>query len=134
MTIESFDDFLQAARTQILPQRLLFVFANAELPDDATPDQRAGFEAGRGGALVPLMCVDKSPGELQTFDALVQEAAQFGHTWSLVFAGAMSGSANSAPSSAQVETSLQAMVEAIKRGDVYRYLAFDRKGMPVVLE
>ena len=35
-----------------------------ELPDDATPAQRARFEAGQGGALVPLMCVDKTPQEL----------------------------------------------------------------------
>ena len=47
-----------------------------------------------GGALVPLMCVDKTPQELASFDALVQEAQQFtapGHDWAMVFAAAMSG-------------------------------------------
>ncbi len=62
MTISSFDDLLQAARAQPEPQRLLFVFAGVELPDDPTANQRQRFEAGQGGALVPLMCVDKRPG------------------------------------------------------------------------
>jgi len=134
MNIEHFADLLQAARAQPLQQRLLFVFTGAELPDDASAEQRAGFEAGQGGALVPLMCVDKSPDEVPSFDSLVQEAAQFGQTWRLVFAAAMSGTAHGAPTPEDVETSLQAMVEAIKRGDVHRYLAFDPQGIPVALE
>ncbi|CDS53277.1 FIG00933811: hypothetical protein [Polaromonas sp. CG9_12] len=75
MDISTFDDLLQAARAQPDPQRLLFVFAGVELPDDATPAQRERFEAGQGGALVPLMCVDKRPDELASFAALVEEAS-----------------------------------------------------------
>ncbi len=134
MNIENFADLLQAARAQPLQQRLLFVFANAVLPDDASAEQRAGFEAGHGGALVPSMCVDKSPDDLSSFDSLTEEAAQFGHAWRFVFAGAMSGSVHSAPDAQEVDTSLQAMVESIKRGEMTRYLAFDRQGSPVVLE
>ena len=91
MDISSFDDLLQAARMQPEPQRLLFVFAAVELPDDATPAQRARLEAGQGGALVPLMCVDKTPQELPSFSALVEEARQFtapGHDWAMVFVAA----------------------------------------------
>ena len=77
MNISSFDDLLRAARQQPEPQRLLFVFAQAVLPDDSTPEQRAGFEAGQGGALTPLMSVDKTPEELGTFAALVEESRQF---------------------------------------------------------
>jgi hypothetical protein len=44
MDISTFDDLLAAARTQPLPQRLLMVFAAVELPDDATPAERAAFE------------------------------------------------------------------------------------------
>ncbi len=53
---------------------LLFVFMRAELPEDNTPEQRQRFAAGAGGALVPLMCVDKTPGELSTFAALAEES------------------------------------------------------------
>jgi hypothetical protein len=133
MNIETFADLLQEARTQTLQQRLLFVFADAQLPDDATADQRAGFAAGAGGALVPAMCVDKSPHDLHTFEDLAQEAAQFNTAWRFVFAGAMSGSAQQAPAAQAVDGALQAMVESIQRGELGRYLAFDRSGTLFVL-
>mgnify|MGYP000860950748 CR=1 FL=1 len=134
MNIENFLDLLKAARAQPLQQRLLFVFADAVLPDDANAEQRTGFDAGHGGALVPMMCVDKGPDDLSSFDSLVQEAAQFGQAWRFVFAGALSGSAHGAPDVEEVDKSLQSMVESIKRGEMTRYLAFDRQGSPVVLE
>jgi hypothetical protein len=136
MEIASFDDLLQAARQQPEPQRLLFVFAAAELPDDATPAQRARFEAGQGGALVPLMCVDKTPQELASFSALVEEAQQFtapGHDWAMVFAAALPGTLNQAPTSADAEAPLQRMVDAIKGGVHGGYIPFNRQGQPVRL-
>jgi hypothetical protein len=133
MNIENFNDLLAAAKAQALPQRLLFVFAGVELPDDPSAEQRAAFAAGQGGALTPLMCVDKSPDEIASFDILVDEAAQFGHNWALVFSAAMSGTRQHAPTSTDADLPLQAMVEAIKRGDVGAYLPFDRQGLPVQL-
>jgi hypothetical protein len=93
MDISNFDDLMRAAREQPEPQRLLFVFAGAELPDDSTPEQRAGFQAGQGGALIPLMSVDKTPEELDTFAALVEESRQFGHDWAIVFVASLPGRA-----------------------------------------
>ncbi len=136
MEIASFDDLLHAARMQPEPQRLLFVFAAAELPDDATPAQRARFEAGLGGALVPLMCVDKTPQELASFSALAQEAQQFtapGHDWAMVFAAALPGTLNQAPTSADAQAPLQRMVDAIKGGAHGGYISFNRQGQPVRL-
>lgn len=131
MMLSNFDDLLQAARTQPEPQRLLFVFAGVELPEDATPAQREGFEAGEGGALVPLMCVDKSPDELASFSALVQEASQFGPAWGFVLVAALSGQPGRAPTSEEAQAPLQAMVEAIKRGEIGDYVLFDPQGHPV---
>lgn len=131
MDILSFDDLLQAARAQPEPQRLLFVFTGIELPDDSTPVQRERFEAGQGGALVPLMCVDKRPEELSSFAALVQESRQFGHNWGLVFAAAMSGPPNRAPTTEDAEEPLQRMVEAIKQGKINAFIPFDPQGQPV---
>lgn len=133
MNIQNFNDLLSAARSQSAPQRLLFVFVGAELPEDSTDQQRLSFEAGLGGALVPLMCVDKSPHELDSFDTLVNEAREFGKPWVLVFAAAMGGSVQSPPTSADADKPLMAMVEAIKRGDVGAYLPFDAQGMGVQL-
>lgn len=132
MTISSFDDLLQAARTQPEPQRLLFVFASVELPDDATPAQRERFKAGQGGALHPLKCMDKRPDELASFNQLVEEASQFGpNPWGIMFAAALSGSMNRVPSSEDAEEPLQRMVEAIKRGEHGGYIPFDTQGHTV---
>ncbi len=133
MNISSFDDLLQAARQQTEPQRLLFVFASADLPQDSTAAQRERFLAGEGGALVPIMCVDKTPQELQTFASLVQESSQFDQPWSIVFAAALSGSGGVAPTSEAAEKPLQRMVEAIKAGTLGTLIPFDRQGQPVVL-
>jgi FAD/FMN-containing dehydrogenase len=107
------------------------VFAGVELPDDATPAQRERFQAGQGGALVPRMCVDKRPDELASFAALVQESGQFGQDWGMVFAAALSGSVNRAPTSEDAEEPLQRMVEAIKRGEHGAYIPFDAQGQAV---
>ena len=133
MEITCFDDLLSAARAQIEPQRLLFVFVQAELPEAPTPEQRAGFARGQGGALVPRLCVDKAPDELDTFDALAQEAVQFGQPWTLVFAAALGGTLSRAPTSADAEAPLQAMVEAIRAGQIGNFIPFNRQGEPVQL-
>jgi hypothetical protein len=48
MSISSFDDLLRAPRRQTESHRLLFVFANAELPEDSTPEQRRRLAADAG--------------------------------------------------------------------------------------
>ena len=100
MDINTFDDLLLAARQQPDPQRLLLVFAGASLPAAASAAQRAAFEAGVGGELAPLMCVDKDPHALASFAALVAEAETLGPPWTLVFAAALAGPApnDAAPS------------------------------------
>jgi hypothetical protein len=133
MSLASFSDLLAQARQQTQPQRLLFVFAGAELPDDATPSQRAAFAAGHGGALAPLMCADKTPDELADFETLVADSEQFGPPWAIVFVAAMSGQGGVPPSSTQAEAPLQKMVEAIKGGQIGAYLPFNREGLPVDL-
>ena len=133
MHISNFDELLTAARLQSEPQRLLFVFAGVELPDDCTATQRQGFEAGHGGAMVPLMCTDKLPHELLDFAALLDESSQFemGRDWRLVFAAALSGTPSRAPSTEDAEVPLQRMVEAIQRGEHGNLIPFDRQGQPV---
>ena len=133
MNISSFDDLLRAAREQPEPQRLLFVFAQAILPDDSTPEQRARFEAGEGGALAPLMAVDKTPDDLDTFAALVEESRQFGSDWAVVFIASLPGRAGRPPTSQEADQPLQRMIESIKAGSIGSYLPFDLRGEPVLL-
>jgi hypothetical protein len=131
MNISTFDDLLQAAREQASAQRLLFVFAQAGVPDEATEEQRQRFEAGRGGTLTPLMCVDKAPEELDSFDTLQAESRQFGRPWDIVFVASLSGSGRVGPTADQAQASLQHMVESIQSGAINRFIAFDRRGQPV---
>jgi len=128
MNITTFDDLIRAARMQPEPQRLLFVFAGAALPADATAAQRREFEAGEGGELTPLMCVDKSADELTGFDAFAAEAAQAGPPWAILFTAALASRGGVAPTSLDAEAPLQRMVDAIKAGRLDGLLPFDRRG------
>jgi len=134
VAIAGFDDLLRAARQQPEPQRLLFVFAGAELPDDCTPEQRAQFAAGAGGTLAPLMCVDKSADELDTFASLVAESRTAGPAWAIVFVAGLAGRTGHAPTSKDAEAPLQRMVDAIKAGSLGSFIPFDRTGRPVQFE
>ena len=131
MKISSFDNLLRAAREQPEPQRLLFVFAKAELSEDSTLEQRARFQAGQGGTLTPLMSVDKAPEMLSTFTALVEESHQFGSDWAIVFVACLPGRDGNAPSSDEADQSLQRMVESIKIGAFASYLPFNQLGQLV---
>ena len=133
MEISNFDELLHTALQQPEPQRLLFVFAGAELPADATPEQRARFEAGQGGELTPLMCVDKAPQELESFAALVEESRQHGPDWALVFVAALTGRDGQVPTSSDAETPLRQMVAAIRAGSIGSFAVFDRLGQAVRL-
>jgi hypothetical protein len=131
MHIEHFDDLLREARGQAEPQRLLFVFAGAELPAGASAAQRAQFDAGEGGELAPLMCVDKAAADLASFDALVDEAARAGPPWAIVFTAALSGRGGRPPTSHDTDAALQHMVDSIKAGRLDGMLPFSREGEPV---
>ncbi len=131
MQIADFNDFLKAARAQDEPQRLLFVFAVAELPQTHSPGQKKRFEAGRGGALAPVMCVDKGPDELGDFSALERESRNTGQPWDMVFAAALPGRDGQPPAGLELERALRMMIDAVHRGAIERFLAFDTGGLVV---
>ena len=126
-----FDQLLQAAAAEPQPQRLLFVFATAGLPDDATPAQRQRFAAGSGGNLTPLMCVDKGAAELAGFEQLVAESQTAGPPWDVVFAAGLAGRSGQPPSAQQVEQALEGMVERVRSGTIGNLLALDSSGEPL---
>jgi len=123
-----FDHLVQAAAAELEPQRLLFVFATAELPDDATPAQRQRFAAGGGGTLKPVMCVDKGLDDLASFEKLVAESSEAGPPWRVVFAAGLSGRNGQSPSAEQVERALQKMVAQVRGGMIEGLLALDASG------
>lgn len=132
MTEDShFQQLLTTAAAQVQPHRLLFVFAAAELPDHPTHAQRENFHAGLGGALTPLMCVDKAASELADFRSLATEAKDAGPPWQVVFAAALPGSDGAPPSKAEIDAALKAMIEAIRVGSIGPYAAFGSSGDPL---
>jgi len=136
--ISNFDDLLQTARAQPLPQRLLLIFAGAELPADADAEQRARFDAGEGGALVPLMCVDKRPDDVTSFAQLCTEADGMHSGWRVVLAGALSGTVSEPPSDKTVDQAFERLLGLIHAGQMDQVLAqtlaFTRDGAAVSLQ
>jgi len=128
MQLADFTDFLAAARAQPEAQRLLFVFAVAELPQAHSPGQARRFEEGRGGALAPVMCVDKGLDELADFAALAEESRATGQPWDMVFVAALAGQQGAAPQPAGIDRGLKMMIDAVHRGAIERFLAFDTQG------
>jgi hypothetical protein len=133
MGISSYEDLLNAANTQAEPQRLLFVFTQAELPDGHTKDQQAQFKAQKGGALTPVMCVDKLASERGSFSGLVEESRQMGTGWDIVFVACMPGKPGLASNSDEAEQPLKVMVKSIMDGRIGSFLAFNRDGELVQL-
>jgi len=134
MPLHDFSDLLQAAREQPEPQRLLLVFAAAELPRDATPGETAAFERGEGGALAPVVCVDKLPAEIDGFAALLDESTRTGIDWDILFVASLPGRGGFAPGSDEAVQPLRMMVEAIRGGRVGEFLAVTRAGALVRLD
>ncbi len=118
MNIATFEELLIAAALQPQPQRLLLAFAVAE----ADPDAPAR------STLVPVMCVDKQVGELDTFKNLAEEAQGMGQAWDVLLVTTLSGSEGRLPDPQQTDAALNKMLGAIQQGQMERFLAFDRQG------
>lgn len=133
MTIATFADLLQAARQQPDPQRLLFVFARAELPDNASPDEIRRFETGCGGALAPVMFVDKKLDAIRSFAELAEESRHTGRAWDLVFVGCLGGHQGREPGDDEAQQALEMMVKSVQGGSVGHLLAYRPNGEQVAV-
>ena len=133
MNLETYPDLIDAANSQAEPQRLLFVFAVAELPDSATAEQLKEFHDGVGGVLTPVLCVDKLPSAIPEFSVLLTESAQTGLHWDIAFVSSMSGRGGTPPNSDETEQPLKMMMEQIQAGIVAQFLALNRSGQFIQL-
>ncbi|MDW5375631.1 ribonucleotide reductase subunit alpha [Halomonas sp. HP20-15] len=134
MAIANYAELLAEAHRQPVPQRLLFVFAKAELPDNPDAQQREHFEQGEGGVLTPALCVDKTLDELSDMESLIEESQRTGVAWDLLFVAALAGDGVNPPTSEEAERPLQRMVEALQMGSIGNFLAFDRQGNAVDIQ
>lgn len=127
--ISSFEELLTAAREQAEPQRLLFLFAktDSQTTDDDMTKHR--------GTIEPIMCVDKLPEELDTFQALVAEADDITKEWNFILIGSLSGSNGELPTSEAAETHLMQMTNNLVSGqNIDLYVIFDRDGNSVDIQ
>ncbi|MBM3386257.1 MAG: ribonucleotide reductase subunit alpha [Betaproteobacteria bacterium] len=131
MNITCFDDLITAARSQPEPQTLLMVFVDVELPPDASPQERARFEQGQGGALSPRMCLDRAASELTDWPSLAAEADQQSASWRMVLTAALSGRDGQAAKAESIEQALNRMVMGVHQGQIQGGLIFDRQGQAV---
>ena len=107
---------------------MLFVFTKAESPEGPSKHEVELFNAGKGGVLTPIMCVDKSLDDLNDFSDLAKEAEQMSKDWKVVFVGCLDGKVGEKLNNEKIDNSLKDMVQGIQQGMVSRYLAFDNYG------
>ncbi len=132
INITDYESLLAVAKQQTEPQRLLFVFLKASLPEQHNDEEVSRFHAGQGGALRPIMCVDKPLDELGSFSDLATESEKMGQDWQIVLTAALSGRDGIAPNANDAELPLKMMIQTVENGgDLSRYLAFDRNGVLV---
>ncbi len=128
--IIDYKTLLVVGREQLEPQRFLFVFLEATLPDNYNDEEKQRFESGHGGELTPIMYVDKSLDELTDFADLVSESKQMNHDWTIVLVACLSGQNGLPPTPEQAEEPLNMMVQAVHNGSAFsKYLAFDQQGI-----
>ncbi len=112
---------------------MLFVFVRAELPEGASAEEKRVFENGQGGALTPVMYVDKKTNEIQSFAELVEESSHTGQAWDMVFVGCLSGQGDREPSDEATQQALETMVKSIQGGVVNHLLIYRPNGQQVSL-
>ena len=133
--ITNYETLLAVAKKQLEPQRFLFVFLKVTRPDEATEEEIRRFDAGQGGFLDPIMCVDKDLNELASFADLVEESKQVGQEWQMVLITILAGKNGVAPSSEVAEEPLKKMVHTVQEGgDLSPFLMFDSNGDPVIFD
>lgn len=132
INITDYDTLLLAAKQQPEPQRFLFVFLKKSLPKDSDTGEVNNFHAGHGGALEAVMCVDKDLAKLSNFADLVAESEAMEQAWQIVLVACLGGSNGVAPSADDALEPLKMMVQTVESGgDLSRYMAFDRDGVPL---
>ena len=128
--ITDYQSLLAVGKQQQDPQRFLFVFLQASLPEDHSDTDMQQFHSGQGGELMAIMTVDKALEELTDFTDLITESKQMGQDWSMVLIACLSGKNGIPPTTEESEQPLQMMVQAVQNGaDLSKYLAFDKQGV-----
>lgn len=116
---------IDTAEAQDQPQRLLIMLAKSEI-------EANDKEKGMSGTITPVICVDKTPDEITTFEDFVTEADSINSDWDMMFIAGLSGENNVMPTPEEADPILNKMVSDLMSGqDLSRYLVLDRNEDPV---
>jgi len=127
--ITDYKSLLTVGKQQSEPQRFLFVFLQASLPDTHKEEDKERFNSGKGAMLEAIMCVDKDLDELTNFEDLVTESKQMEQPWDIVLIACLSGINGMHPTPEQAEEPLKIMFKTVQNGgSLSKYLAFNRQG------
>ena len=133
MDITDYNSLLAVARMQAQPQHFLFVFLKKSLPEDHKGDEEFRYTAGLGGALTPVMTLNKPLNELSDFAGLVNESKQQNREWDLVSVAVLSGQGSVMPTDKEALAQLEIMMKTVESGgDLSKYMTFDKLGVPVI--
>lgn len=128
MNINNFNDLVNEAKKQNIPQRMLFLFAKAESLKGVFAVKH------KSGTITPVMCADKLPEEIKTFQDLVTEADGISRNWNFVFIATFGDNPLQAPSSKDADSYLKRMCDDLAEGkDLSKYVVLDRDESPVVI-
>ena len=129
--ISKFSDLLEMAVSQDQPQRLLFLFAMAEGGNGKKKNKKQKDT----GTISPVMCVDKLPQEIESFEGLVAEADNISKDWNFIIIAGLSGENGQAPTTEDADPYLNQMTNGLTMGeDLSRYIIFDRKQNPITMQ
>ncbi len=135
MAITNFDELVEAARREPQPQTMLMLFVRTTLEESHTSEDLERFERGEGGALQPVMSVDRLAANMGNFSSLVAEADQRSTEWDKILIGCLDGQNGSQASGDQVERALDQMIARVKEGaSLAGLIAFTREEEPIAFE
>ena len=125
-TQNNFGHFIRYANEKNQPQQLCMVFCRSSLQDeDYRPD--------RPITLKPLMCLDRSPRHLDSFEALCGDATLAGIEWDVLCMTAVLGQAGVMPTAINIHKRFDLMIGLISQGKTDKLVMFDRNGRQVIL-
>jgi len=131
--ISTFSDLIDMSTSQDQPQRLLFLFAQAEGSNAAKSNKKKSKP--QRGTITPVMCVDKLPEEIDSFESLINEADSINTDWNFILVAGLSGKNGQAPSTDDADPYLNQMVNGLTSGeDLSRYIIFDREQNPIMMQ
>ncbi len=125
--ISNFSELLIMASEQEQPQRLLMLFAKSQ--------SKSGKHNQNSGTIFPVICVDKLPADIASFDSLVAEADSINNDWNFIIVAGLNGQNGLAPTSEDADPHLNNMTNALASGqDMSQYVIFDRNQNPVSIQ